>query len=84
MPWFMTTLVRSTDLQLSERDAYRTPTPSGDLGQISCGDIRRGWWSNQIASVNRRNRLPLRVGLEFGRVIRDSRPLTAPVTELCR
>ena len=44
----------------------------------------RGWSSNQIASVNRRYRLPLGVGLDFGRSSHDSRPLTAPVTELCR
>ena len=39
---------------------------------------------NQIASVNRRYRLPLGVGLEFGRVFHDAAHLTAPVTELCR
>ena len=84
MPRLMTALVRSIDGQSSERDADRTPTPSDGLGQISCGDIRRGWGSNQIASVNRRYRLPLGAGGEFGRVIHDSRHLTAPVTELCR
>ena len=47
-------------------------------------DMSRGWLSNQGASVNRRYRLPLGVGWEFGRVIHDSAHLTAPVTELCR
>ena len=44
----------------------------------------RCWSSNQIASVNRRYRSPLGVGLEFGRVRHDSRHLTAAVTELHR
>jgi hypothetical protein len=47
-------------------------------------DMSRGWLSNQGASVNRRYRLPLGVGWEFGRVSRDSAHLTAPVTELWR
>ena len=47
-------------------------------------DMSRGWLSNQGASVNRRYRLPLGVGLDFGRVIHDSAHLTAPVTELHR
>ena len=47
-------------------------------------DMSRGWLSNQGASVSRRYRLPLGVGLDFDRVIHDSAHLTAPVTELCR
>ena len=39
---------------------------------------------NQSASVNRRYRSPLGVGLDFGRVRHDSARLTAAVTELCR
>ena len=39
---------------------------------------------NQIASVNRRYRLPLGVGWEFGRLIHDRAHLTAAVTELVR
>ena len=37
---------------------------------------------NQSASVSRRYRLPLGVGLEFGRVLHGWAHLTAPVTEL--
>ena len=47
-------------------------------------DMSRGWLSNQGASVNRRYRLPLGVGLDFDRLSHDSAHLTAPVTELCR
>ena len=38
--------------------------------------------ANQSASVNRRYRLPLGVGLDFARDSHDAAPLTAPVTEL--
>ena len=41
-------------------------------------------WPNQIASVNRRYRLPLGVGLDFGRGSHERAHLTAPVTELVR
>lgn len=37
---------------------------------------------NQIASVNRRYRLPLGVGLDLDRGSHDPAHLTAPVTEL--
>ena len=46
--------------------------------------VLRCWSPNQIASVNRRYRSALRLGLEFGRGSHDSAHLTAPVTELCR
>lgn len=45
-----------------------------------CFDFEQN--ANQIASVNRRYRHPLGVGLGCGRVLYDSAHLTAPVTEL--
>jgi hypothetical protein len=81
---------------LITRSAHQAQYVSSELVSLSAGiterrsefqfgdrrDMSRGWWSNQSASVNRRYRLPLGVGLEFGRSSHDRAHLTAPVTEL--
>ena len=92
--------VRALDLHpvLMTGPAHQAQHVGSELASLSAGitgrrsefqfgdrrDMSRGWLSNQGASVNRRYRLPLGVGWEFGRASHDSAPLTAPVTELCR
>ena len=91
---------RALDLHpvLVTDSAHQAQHVSSELASLSAGtterwsefqfgderDMSRGWLSNQGASVNRRYRLPLGVGLDFDRGIHDSAHLTAPVTELCR
>ena len=92
--------VRSLHLHpvLATRSAHQAQHVGSELASLSAGiterrsefqfedatQLLRGWLSNQGASVNRRYRLPLGVGLEFVCASHDSAPLTAPVTELCR